>query len=188
MTTWVHEELQSVRLGDKRLHKRLCHIVQTLAEHPQASIPEAFGNWADTKAFYRFCKTDNVAEEDIRRAHRQQTVARASQYQRILAIQDTTDFDFTSHKNTTGMGPINASDQKGFNLHSVLAATCEGVPLGMLQQFTWRRDPAKKGQSKDCRKRCLYDKETAYFFFGLSDSHAFLPPEVSVVSVGDRQG
>lgn len=177
-----------MRLGDKRLHPRLFSIVQTLAEHPEASIPEAFGNWAATKAFYRFCASDKVEEADIRRAHRQQTVARAREYPRILAIQDTTDFDFTSHKDTTGLGPINATEQQGFKLHSVLAATTEGVPLGLLQQFCWRRDPAKTGQSKDWRKRPLLEKETAYWYFGLGDSHAFLPASVGVISIGDRQG
>jgi hypothetical protein len=187
-TSWAQQELQTVRLGDKRLHPRLFAIVDTLAQHPEAPIPEAFGSWAATKAFYRFCSSDNVATQDIARAHRQQTVARASQHPRILAIQDTTDFDFTTHRATTGLGPINATESQGFKLHSVLAATDTGVPLGLLAHYVWSRNPDKAGQSRDWRKRPLTEKETLYWYFGLSDSHSFLPETTEVICICDRQG
>jgi hypothetical protein len=186
--SWAAQELHTVRLGDKRLHARLFAILDALAKRPQASIPEAFGTWTDTKAFYRFCSSDNVDAHDIARAHRKQTVERACQHSRILAIQDTTDFDFTGHRAATGLGPINATDQQGFKLHSVLAATDTGVPLGLLADYVWSRDPKKRGQSRDWRKRPLTDKETLYWYFGLSDSHSFVPESVQVICICDRQG
>lgn len=186
-SNWAQEELRTLRLGDRRLHPRLFHILDTLARRPEASIPEAFGNWADTKGFYRFCSSDNVDDREISAAHYRETYRRIHKYKRILAIQDITDFNFTTHKATTGLGPIDSTLSQGFKLQSVMAATDTGLPLGLLQQFIWSRDPKTRGQSKDCRNRPLEDKETINWCFGLTDSDNGVPDSISVVSVCDRQ-
>jgi Transposase DNA-binding/Transposase Tn5 dimerisation domain len=185
---WVQHELESVRLGDKRLHSRLLAIVDTLAKRPEASIAEAFGNSHQAKAFYRFCSSDKVDGHHVLQAHRNTTVARAQAYARILAIQDTTSLDFDTHKATSGLGPIDAKGHQGMLVHSVMALTDTGLPLGMLQQFVWTRDPEKSGQHKQWRKRALTDKESRYFYFGLQDSFSLLPEEIEVVCVADRAG
>jgi hypothetical protein len=187
-SNWAEEELRTLQLGDRRLHPRLFRILDTLSRCPEASIPEACGNWADTKAFYRFCSSKRVNSLDIEWAHHRETRRRARQYQRILAIQDITDFDFTSHKATTGLGPIDSTLSQGFKLQSVMAATDTGLPLGLLQQFIWSRDPEKRGQSKDCRNRPLEDKESIHWCFGIIDSDNALPDSVAVVCICDRQG
>ena len=174
-SVWAERELQSLQLGDRRLHPRLVHILNTLIQHPQSSIPEAFGNWADTKAFYRFCSSDNVRGDQIDSAHLHQTRARILSHKRILAIQDKTQLDFTSHKATTGLGPIGSQANQGFLVHSVLAASDTGLPLGMLKQFVWSRDPQTRGQGEDCRSRPLEDKETICWCFGLKDSENSVP-------------
>src|SRR6266568_4921001 len=101
---WAETELRTLALGDRRLHPRLFGILDTLARHPEASIPEAFGTWAQIKAFYRFCSSDNVRGAQIDEAHVRETRRRAWDYPRILAIQDITEVDFTSHKATSGLG------------------------------------------------------------------------------------
>jgi hypothetical protein len=186
--SWAEQELRTLRLGDRRLHPRLFHILDTLARRPEASIPEAFGNWADTKAFYRFCSSDNVDYRDVNSAHFQQTRKRIRSHPRILAIQDTTDFDFTTHRATKELGPIGSTLSQGFLVHSVLAATDTGLPLGLLQQFVWTRDPEKRGQSKDWRTRPLEDKETLLWCFGLTDSDNAVPESIPVVCICDREG
>lgn len=63
-------------LPDKRLNQRL--IVENLARQLDASIPQASGDWANTKATYNLWKSVRIEAEDIIEAHRQQTPQRAS--------------------------------------------------------------------------------------------------------------
>ena len=43
---------------------------------------------------------------------------------------------------TTGLGPLAHPARRGLLVHSVLAATPTGVPLGLLDQEVWARDAA----------------------------------------------
>ena len=57
MRSWASKELQSAALPDKRLNQRLIKIVENLAQQPHASVPQASGDWANTKATYNFWKS-----------------------------------------------------------------------------------------------------------------------------------
>jgi hypothetical protein len=59
----------------------------------------------------------------------------------ILAIQDTTFFNFTGHRKTRGLGPIGekSAKQQGLILHSTFAVTPSGLPLGVLTHDCWVR-------------------------------------------------
>ncbi len=49
------------------------------------------GDWANTKATYKFGQSKRIDFEDIIDAHQKQTAQRASSEKIILAIQDTSD-------------------------------------------------------------------------------------------------
>jgi hypothetical protein len=51
---WSALELRHVDLGDQRLNRRLVKLVDDLLHAPEASVPQAAGDWAATKAAYRF--------------------------------------------------------------------------------------------------------------------------------------
>ncbi|MDA8333881.1 MAG: hypothetical protein M0Z41_02645 [Peptococcaceae bacterium] len=78
----------------------------------------------------------------------------------ILAIQDTTVFNYTLHPNTKGLGPIGPAGLSGFLLHTCLAATPEGVPMGILAHHLWVRLSEPKDSKKN-QNRPLEDKESA---------------------------
>ncbi len=61
----------------------------------------------------------------------------------MLAPQDTTTLNYTTHPMTEGLGPINNVNDKsvGLILHDTLAFTQEGTPLGILDAQCWARDP-----------------------------------------------
>ena len=52
----------------------------------------------------------------------------------IRAIQDSTEFDFSSHPAKKGLGPLGQGFKRGLMGHAVLAVTPAGLPLGLL----WR--------------------------------------------------
>ncbi len=55
-------------------------------------------------------------------------------YPVVLAIQDTTALNYSTHPKTQGLGPIGSHSPKtiGLLLHSTLALTPTGQPLGFL--------------------------------------------------------
>ena len=65
---WADEEFGTVELGDKRREKRLLTIARNFYARPQASIPNACGSRAKTKAAYRFFG-DKKHTMEIGRAH-----------------------------------------------------------------------------------------------------------------------
>ena len=50
MQSWAAEELKYTNLPDKRLNQRLIKIVEQASAQPEASVPQASGDWANTKA------------------------------------------------------------------------------------------------------------------------------------------
>lgn len=168
-------------------------IVEDLSAQPDASVPQASGDWATTKATYRFWDNPRVQPEDIIGAHQQSTRARLEQHEVILAIQDTTGLSFNHHPSKTveqGFGPISSYKYSmGLKVHSILAASSEGVPLGILDQQTWAREPKKKKKCKAKRNsnRPLAQKETRRWLTGLVNTELSVPDETTVVSVADRE-
>lgn len=105
---WSARELSGAQFGDARLSQRLILLTEALAEHPESSIPEACGKWKETKAAYRFFDHEKVVPEKILEPHRKATLERLRGESVILAVQDTSVFNFTSHEETQGLGPIGA--------------------------------------------------------------------------------
>src|SRR6266542_3619163 len=131
MNTAIQHELRFADLGDRRLDGRLAQLVSALADHPNASVPQALGSWAVTKAAYRFWDNDRVTPQAIRDAHRQATRARLPDNGVVLAIQDTTALSFTHHPAPRGLGHRTHRTSRGLLVPSVLAVTADGVPLGL---------------------------------------------------------
>ena len=64
----------------------------------------------------------------------------------VLAVQDTTEVNWTSHPATTGLGPLGHTACRGLHVHSTLAFTPDRVPLGLFAQHVWARDPDDVGK------------------------------------------
>ena len=106
MTAWAAEELKYADLGDVRRNKRLMRLVSDLASQPNASVPQASGDWAATQGAYDFWRSalrssaslsPYVKPDAIVQAHQRSTIERIKQQDIIIAIQDTTELNFTHH-------------------------------------------------------------------------------------------
>ncbi len=160
MQSWAAQELRHADLGDKRLNRRLALLTQALAEQPEASVPQACGKWAATKAAYRFWSSARVKAEAIRAAHCKGTLERLQGKKTVLVIQDTTDLNFTAHPSMRGVGPLDHVSQRGLKVHSALAVSPAGVPLGLIHQEVWARDPQEVGKRHRRRELETKDKES----------------------------
>jgi hypothetical protein len=187
MNTFFSEELRFADLGDQRLNQRLERLVTALADKPAASVPHALGDWGQTKAAYRFWDNDRVAAAALRDAHRQATVARLPETGVVLALQDTTALNFTGHKAVRGLGYLTKRHQRGLLVHSLLAVTDDGVPLGVLHQHVWTRSARRFGRRRTRGRRQTAHKESQRWLTALKEAATVATPTRSVVVVADRE-
>ena len=111
---------------------------------------------------------------------------RANQAKIVLAIQDTTDLNFTGLKKTTGMGFINQTQQQGLKVHSCLAVSSQGEPLGVLHQQSWSRKE-RTGKRGERRKKATADKESQRWLDTLAAAETGIDKSVCLIHVGDRE-
>jgi hypothetical protein len=187
MNPFLSHELRFADLGDERLNRRLERLVTALADKPAASVPDALGDWGQAKAAYRFWDNDRVAPADIRDAHRRATVARLPEEGAVLAIQDTTSFNFSDHKAVRGLGYLSRRHRRGLWAHTLLAATGDGVPLGVVHQEVWARPPRRFGRRRTRTRRRTAHKESRRWLTALREAAALAGPRRCVVVVADRE-
>jgi hypothetical protein len=186
--TWAQDEFGEADLGDMRRTARLVQLASVLGAQPSASLPNAADDPATLKAAYRFFDNDYVRAEAMLESHVQSTTRRMQAVELVLAVQDTTYLDWTDHPNTTGLGPLAAPSHQGVLAHTTLALTPERVPLGLLQQQVWARDPEVR-RNQDHKQRRLDDKESQKWLSSLEAVIAARAdcPTTQFVSVGDRE-
>jgi hypothetical protein len=145
--SWVRDEFLSADLGDERLNRRLMTISERFAQSPVSPINQACDDWTETKAAYRFFRNDNVAYRDITKGHCIATKERCREYPTVLAIQDTTYFNYSQHPQTQGLCPLSRNKGKhradivtlGLIMHSTFVVNTEGLPLGIADQKIYSR-------------------------------------------------
>ena len=187
MDTFFAHELRFADLGDRRLNRRLQRLVTALADKPAASVPDALGDWGQTKAAYRFWDNDRVDPAAVRHAHRQATLARLPDAGVVLAIQDTTALSFTGHQAVRGLGYLTGRRQRGLLVHSLLAATADGVPLGVLHQQVWARRARRFGRRRTRNRRRTAHKESQRWLTAVGEAAAVAAAGRPVVVVADRE-
>jgi hypothetical protein len=162
-------------------------LVEDLARRPHTSVPQACEDWAATKAAYRFWGSPVVTAAAIRQAHIDSTLSRLRPLGRILVIQDTTELNFTRHPATVGLGYLDHPACWGLKVHSALAVSLEGVPLGLVNQHVWRRDPKEKGKSHRGSGRPIEEKESRRWLDALGATEQAIPLPTEVITVADRE-
>jgi len=82
--------------------------------------------------------------EAILQPHYETTLSRTAKEKVVLAIQDTTSLNYTTHRRTEDLGPIGtfgAQATLGLLVHSTLVLNTSGTPLGLLNVQCWARNP-----------------------------------------------
>jgi uncharacterized protein DUF4338/transposase-like protein/transposase Tn5 family protein len=187
---WAEQEFGGTCL-DQRLGRRLMVIARDFYAHPQAQIPEACQSRSKTKAAYRFFKHKDTEMDVLLEPHYQATQQRIAEHQIVLAVQDTTSLNYSTHPATKNLGPIGSQSEGiiGLMVHDTMAFSLEGTPLGLVDVQCWARDGAEFGKKHQRKQRRIEEKE----------SHKWLKsfrhvaevqrqcPHTMLVSVGDRE-
>jgi len=159
---WAQAEFGFAQLGDQRRNKRLVNIAEHMAAHPGGTLPQAFPDWAELKAAYRFFGQSGVTFERVSAPHLERTRQSCRQPGEYLLIEDTTVLDYSLHWAVQDLGVIGDGTQRGFELHSALAVRLEswtleqrpeGVVVGLFDQQCGRPRPAPEGETRSQRLR-----------------------------------
>jgi hypothetical protein len=185
--SWVAEELKTVDLGDKRRNQRLIKIVEDLSAMPHASVTQAARDEAAVQGIYEFWGNVRVKAHEILAAHRDSTFSRVEEQEIVLAVQDTTELDFSSQPSKQGLGALSKKDAQGLKVHSVLCVSPKGVPLGVLHQKVWAREKTRRTTGYLDRKRAIEQKESHRWLESLELTQQWIPQEKRVVTVADRE-
>jgi hypothetical protein len=182
---WAARLSAATILPDRRLNARLGDILQDFADRPTDSIPQAAGDWGQTKAVYRFLDNDRVTEADLGDGAARDTAALCQGQEVVLAVQDTTALNLSANDAIAALGPIDSGDlARGLLVHTTLAITAQGSVVGVLGQQLWARP--QRGQPGPP------EKESAKWLHGIDQARQALheagdrPPRL--VHVMDREG
>lgn len=199
--SWAKNEFGIINFGDKRLSTRLLKIADSFINSPECSINQAFEDWHQSKAAYRFFQNDAISESKILDSHIAKTVERAREYPIILAIQDTSYISYKNHKKTKGLGVIAARTRSkttnfkshGLVMHTTFAVTTEGLPLGLLDQKISSRallDEDKKELKRRSHNTALpiEEKESIRWITSLENSTNHLGlKNIKLITICDRE-
>jgi hypothetical protein len=197
---WAADEFEEVDLGDKRLNSRLIKLCDAFSKAPESPINQACADWAETKAAYRFFKNEHVDTERIISAHRDKTSGRAANHRTVLAIQDTSYLVYTNHIKTKGLGKISLKKGKnidkiysrGLVMHTCLAITTKGTPLGLFDQKIFARKLRPEHERRGTGGRYIQDvlpvedKESYRWIEALKETTK-VSNETQIITVCDRE-
>jgi len=194
---WARQEFGGARLGDRRLTQRLVRSATVLASDPTRSFPGAAGgNRAMIKAHYRLLDQPDdsaVTLEAILAPHREQTLRRMQAEKVVLCIHDGTDLDYTGVAECEGLGVIGTNQtgakSRGLHLHSTLAVSEEGLPLGVLSVRCDAPQPRSKDDERPAAQVPIEEKKTYDWLVALRDCEAVAAemPRTQIVQVMDRE-
>lgn len=145
----LSSEFQDATFGDIRLTERLKVIVDAAAERPDVGFPRQAESDAALEATYRFLGNERVRPDEVLRPHITCTIRRAAEAGLVLAVHDTTEFEFDDEC-WDDLGWLSPS-RRGFLGHFALAVSADGLrrPLGLLGMSTvFRSEPAPQADKR----------------------------------------
>lgn len=188
---WAEQEFGDCDLPNARLQTRLLTMARDFYAQPTANITQACRSRAKTKAAYRFLDHNKTTMETLLQPHYRATETRVCAEKIVLAVQDTTSLNYTAHRATSGLGPIGTKVEgpQGLQLHSTLAFSVDGTPLGFLDVQCWARDPATFGKKARRHDLPIEEKESYKWLASYRAVAAVQArcPDTTLVSVGDRE-
>ena len=191
---WVLDEFEAVNFGDKRLNDRLKLCIAQAAGIGESTPDRAKSN-ADLKATYRLVDNPKVNMDEILSCHNQSTIDRCRKVARVYLAQDTTEVDLTKPKQPVrGAGPLGTDKRQGFFYHPLYAIAEDGLPLGVVDQVVWTRDPKSLDipatERKAARKKACFEEKESHRWLDMMQSGEQIArslPETQFVMVADSE-
>ena len=195
--TWAEKEFGGAPLGDTRLSKRLVKAAEAKAEEPwRAFCGVAQGDWAAVKGYYRLIDTPDesaVTMTNILQPHRERTMRRMQGQRTVLCIQDGSDLNYNGLSECEGLGEMGANQTgaqtRGLHLHTTLAVSPNGLPLGILYAQCLAPEPKSEEEDRPSYAIPIEEKKTFTWIEHHRDMVAVAAemPHTRLIDVCDRE-
>lgn len=186
------EEFVDINFTDQRLKSRFFKIIDAFAASPGKSTWAATGSRSSAKAAYRFFSNSEISKDELLDSISRAIVEKikCADAEWILAVQDTTAVGFGDRKAIQGMGYYCSTEQRGMLVHSCIAVTDQGIPLGIIYQETNTREkPKDDSQTKEQkRSRPIEEKENFRWLDSMRETLLRMPADIPILTVCDREG
>ena len=181
--------MQTYSFGDVRLDRRADIITEQIVA-TGSLVPRRFGGGRKGElAAGRFLDSPKVTPEAILETHINRTAAAAQGRRRIVAIQDTTEVNFSGRdRSRKGLGPGADGKAKGFFIHATVAVDPDSEQIvGVLDAQIWTRPPA--GRRKRRQACTVEEKETMRWITAMKCAHLrLLRVATKRIHITDREG
>jgi hypothetical protein len=157
-----------------------------LRRNAKESVLGAIEDRSQAKAFYRMLSNEKLDLGLMAETAKKATIERMSGT--VLLIQDTSDVNLNGHKKTEGLG-YSSEHVHGVKLHSCIAISAEGMPLGLVAQSYETREEGKSSLTKaEKAARTIEEKESYRWLEMLVESTESIPEDVNIITICDREG
>ncbi|HET7874592.1 MAG TPA: IS4 family transposase [Methylomirabilota bacterium] len=194
---WAAQEFGGAPLGDARLSRRLVQSAGAQAARPgRAFSGAAQGDWPAVKGYYRLIDHPDataVTMAAILQPHRAQTLRRMQGQRMVLCVHDGSELDYAGLAACAGLGVIGTNQtgaqSRGLYLHSTLAVTAAGLPLGVLRAACTAPTPKPAQDDRPTYAVPVEEKETFCWIQAQRDCAAVAAemPQTRLLSVMDRE-
>ncbi len=202
----IFEEVEGSEFADARLGVRFKRLVNQLSENVGAGVSVACEDWANAKAAYRFLSNSRIGEDEILSRHFKSTQRRFELLdETVLILHDATEFSY-KRKDARPIGILKKLPKSstiedvygekylitcGILMHSSLAVTLSGVPLGLAAVKFLTRNQFK-GTNALRRKINptripIERKESIRWLENVKQSSVLLEEPSRCVHIGDRE-
>jgi len=187
MDNWAAAEFMGAMLPNQRFLGNLIACATALECKRGVSYSVAVGD-SGRQSLRRLLRNKRTTMEGLLKGHIQQTAARCVGNELVIAPQDTTTLDYTTHYALEGTGPISTSKRpRGILLHTAMAVTTEGEPVGVLHMHAWERNAMETPKKDSRRELPTSEKESDKWIRGMKGIESALPATQPVLIVGDSE-
>jgi hypothetical protein len=180
--------MQTYSYGDIRLDRRGDIITDQIVATASLVLRRFGGGRSGELAAARFLASSKVTPEAVIDIHATRT-ANAALGRRIVAIQDTTEVNFSGRdRSRKGLGPGGDGKAKGFFIHAAVAVDADSEQLvGVLDAQIWTRPPA--GKRKRRQTLGVEEKESMRWISAMKCAHLrLLRVAAKRIHITDREG
>jgi hypothetical protein len=179
--------MQTYSFGDVRLDRRGDVITEQIVASGSLVLRRFGGGRKGELAAARFLASAKVTPEAIIDLHATRT-ASAARGRRIVAIQDTTEVNFSGRdRSRKGLGPGGDGKSLGFFIHAAVAVDADSEQIvGVLDAQIWTRTTARR---KRRQVLAVEEKESMRWIMAMKRAHLrLLRAAAKRIHITDREG
>lgn len=186
MNRFTVKDFPHLDLGDIRRNERFVSIINNMTVLPGVSIPRQNGDWYSTKATYEFYKNNDITVEQLAKTISCYGTQQVCGHQQVLIAHDFCQISYTESK-AQGLGYLAHCSGRGVITYNSIAISNNGIPLSLIYQQSFLRAIEDFGKAKKRKQLKYEDKESYYWYKGITAVNQQLGNDVHKIHIADRE-